>query len=99
MDIDVSPGVDDPKSEQQEPDFAAARREIERFGAENAELKMLIAEQQKALDAAAADIARLRLTGHRHVCLNSRPMHWTATAARLHAFATRDGQPVVVVGV
>src|ERR1035438_4720202 len=37
-----------------------AKERARRVGAENAELKSLLAEQQKALDAAEADVARYR---------------------------------------
>ena len=57
IDIDVS--TDDPKSEQQALNLALARRENEQLAAEQAELKVIIARQRKALDAARAERARL----------------------------------------
>ncbi|MGA7124289.1 MAG: IS66 family transposase [Polyangiaceae bacterium] len=50
-------GIEAPETTAREAALAA---EVQRLGAENAELKSLLAEQQKALDAAEADVARYR---------------------------------------
>ena len=50
-------GIKGPETTAREAALAA---EVQRLGAENAELKSLLAEQQKALDAAEADVARYR---------------------------------------
>lgn len=50
-------GIEGPETTAREAALAA---EVQRLGAENAELKSLLAEQQKALDAAEADVARYR---------------------------------------
>ena len=53
----MKPGTEAPESTAREIALAA---EVARMGVENAELKLLLAEQQKALDAAEADVARYR---------------------------------------
>jgi transposase len=53
----VNGGIQDTETSAREAALAA---EVERLGGENAELKTLLAEQQKALDAAEADVARYR---------------------------------------
>ncbi len=57
----MSGGVQDPKVVRLKAELAAASHEVARLTAENAELEMLLAEQQKVLDANQADLDRYRV--------------------------------------